>query len=85
MADANTSAFVVLLAEDEPLVRNLVRTVLIEEGYSVLDAEDGKKALELSRQYDGSIHVLLTDFRMPQMDGLELCSYISRERPETEG
>jgi DNA-binding response OmpR family regulator len=82
MVGAKNPAVVVLLAEDEPLVRNLVRTVLTDEGYAVLDAADGKAALDLSRQYDGSIHILLTDVRMPRMDGLELCSHIVRERPE---
>ena len=81
MGTANTSALVILLAEDEPLVRNLLRTLLTEDGYSVLDAHNGERALELSRQYEGSIHLLVSDIRMPGMDGVELSNHIIRERP----
>jgi two-component system, cell cycle sensor histidine kinase and response regulator CckA len=77
----NISTSVILLAEDEPLVRNLLRTVLTEDGYSVLDAHNGERALELSRGYTGAIQILITDIRMPGMDGLELTSHIIKERP----
>src|SRR2546422_910836 len=76
-----SSKLVILLAEDEPLVRNVVRTVLTDAGYQVLDAADGEQALELSRQYSGSIHMLLTDIKMPRMNGLELSNRITKERP----
>jgi two-component system cell cycle sensor histidine kinase/response regulator CckA len=79
--NAKSHSVVILLAEDEPLVRNLVHTVLVDDGYVVLDAEDGEQALRLSREYDGSIDALLTDVRMPKMDGLALSSHILRERP----
>src|SRR6266571_3140294 len=78
----NTSPqFVILLAEDETLVRNVVRAMLTEAGYAVLDAVDGEHALEVSRRYDGSIHMLLSDIKMPRMNGIELSEQISRERP----
>ena len=72
---------VVLLAEDEPLVRNLVGAVLSDAGYRVLNASDGEQALEVSRQYDGSIDFLLTDVTMPKMNGIELSMRIAQERP----
>ena len=72
---------VVLIAEDDVIVRNLVRTVLQEEGYFVLVACDGKEALILSRQYPSTIHALLTDVKMPKLDGLELRQMILEERP----
>ncbi len=72
---------VVLLADDEPLVRNLVGAVLSDAGYRVLDAADGEQALEMSRQYDGSIDFLLTDITMPKMSGIELSQRIAQERP----
>jgi CheY-like chemotaxis protein len=81
MTCSTPGQFVVLLAEDEQLVRNVVRAMLTEAGYRVLDAVDGKHALEVSRAYDGSIHLLLTDVKMPRMDGLELSSHITKERP----
>jgi len=72
---------VVLVADDEPLVRNLVGAVLSDAGYRVLNAADGEQALEVSRQYHGSIDVLLTDITMPKMDGIELSLRIVQERP----
>src|SRR4051812_6247026 len=72
---------VVLLADDEPLVRNLVGAVLSDAGYRVLDAADGLQALEVSRQFAGSIHLLLTDITMPKMNGIELSLRLSSERP----
>ena len=65
---------VILVADDEPLVRNLVGAVLSDAGYRVLDAADGEQALEMSRQYDGSIDFLLTDITMPKMSGIELAT-----------
>ena len=76
-----SSQFVILLADDDRLVRNVVRAMLTKAGYAVLDATDGEHALEVSRNYDGSIHVLLTDMKMPRMDGPQLSSLIAMERP----
>ena len=73
---------VVLIAEDEVMVRNVVRIALEEEGYFVLAAEDGEQALFLSRQFPGTIHALLSDVKMPNLDGLELQKTILTERPE---
>src|SRR5258708_9116851 len=72
---------VILVADDEPLVRNLAGAVLSDAGYRVLNAADGEQALEVSRQYDGSIDFLLTDITMPKMDGIELSLRIVQERP----
>ena len=73
----------VLLAEDEPMVRALVRSVLINDGYTVLEAVDGSQALQLSREFAGHIDLLLTDIRMPHMTGTELARRIHLERPST--
>jgi CheY-like chemotaxis protein len=75
---------VVLVAEDEVMVRNVVRITLETDGYFVLSADDGEEALQLSRSYPGRIHLLLTDVMMPRMGGLELCGHLRRERPDTE-
>jgi DNA-binding NtrC family response regulator len=80
-AISTSSQFVILLAEDDRLVRSAVRAMLTTAGYAVLDATDGEHALEVSREYDGSIHVLLTDMKMPRMDGLQLSNLIAQERP----
>jgi CheY-like chemotaxis protein len=72
---------VVLVAEDEVIVRNLVRHVLEAEGHYVLAAADGAEALQLSRSYSGSIDLLITDVVMPRLDGFALVKQLLDERP----
>jgi len=74
---------VVLLAEDEVVVRNIVQIALEEAGYFVLAAGDGQEALSVSRVFSGTIHLLLSDFTMPKMNGLELTQRVLAERPNT--
>ena len=52
------------------------------EGYFILTASDGQDALFISRQYPGPIHLLLSDIKMPQLNGLELSEHILKERSE---
>ena len=79
--DRSPAQAVILLVDDEQLVRNFIGELLTYEGYEVLSAVNGQQALELSRSFAGSIDLLLTDIVMPKMDGLELASCIRRERP----
>jgi DNA-binding response OmpR family regulator len=72
---------VILIAEDEVMVRNLVRHLLQAEGHEILAAADGYEALELSRRYDGPIDMLITDVKMPRMDGLALIEKLLKDRP----
>jgi hypothetical protein len=71
----------ILLVEDEPSVRRLVRLILEQRGYRVLEAENGDAALGLCRGHEGPIHLLLTDVRMPGMNGLYLSQQVSVLRP----
>src|SRR5437660_4904847 len=71
----------VLIAEDEPVVRNMIRAIIQGAGYSFLVAVDGHEAMVLSRAYPDEIHVLLTDIKMPKMNGLDLAAEIVKERP----
>jgi signal transduction histidine kinase/ActR/RegA family two-component response regulator len=71
----------VLVVEDEPLVRSLAVRALRDQGYRVLQAEDGQAALEAARSHDGEIHLLVTDVVMPGMNGKELADRLSAERP----
>src|SRR5215831_3943537 len=73
---------VILLAEDDPVVRDLVKLMLSKEEYSVLTANDGQEALEICRRFRDPIHLLLTDKTMPHMNGLELAESIIKKRPE---
>ena len=73
---------VILLAEDDPVVRNLIYTMLLQAGYAILAANDGQEALELCRAYTDPIHLLLTDYAMPRLDGLTLIERVRKLRPE---
>jgi nitrogen-specific signal transduction histidine kinase/CheY-like chemotaxis protein len=72
----------VLLVEDEEAVRDLVRESLQQNGYSVLEAKDGAEALQISKQYKGPIHLLLTDVIMPGMNGRELAQGLASSHPD---
>jgi DNA-binding response OmpR family regulator len=50
------------------------------EGHFVLSAADGQEGLELSRQYPGTIDLLITDIMMPRMNGTDLCARLLEER-----
>ncbi|HEV7767110.1 MAG TPA: response regulator [Thermoanaerobaculia bacterium] len=63
--------FTVLLAEDEPSLRRVVHETLRRAGFIVVDAEDGTAGLEIL-QSDTSIDVLLTDVKMPGLNGYQL-------------
>lgn len=72
----------ILLVEDEPGVRGFVREALRQEGYLVLDARSGPEALTICEGYEGPIHLLLTDLKMPQMSGSMLAERVKSLRPE---
>src|SRR5580658_3397899 len=72
---------VILVADDETIVCNVVRIGLEAAGFFVLTASDGEQALLLSRKFPGAIHGLVSDVKMPNLDGLALREQILRERP----
>ena len=72
---------VILLAEDEPVVRNFVQMALAYAGYHVLAACDGAEALALSRSFQGAIDLVLSDVKMPNVAGPQLAKTIMNERP----
>jgi len=71
----------VLIAEDEPAVRLLVKQTLEQLGYTVLEAADGYEALGLIEQCKDDIQLLLTDVVMPLMNGHELATRLKSVRP----
>jgi len=73
---------VVLLAEDEPQVRELALRLLRGLGYQVLVAEDGETALRLAGDSEEPIELLLTDVVMPGLTGEELATRLKRSRPD---
>jgi PAS domain S-box-containing protein len=78
---AGTHEATVLVVEDEPVVRELVRETLRRAGYAVLTAIDGLDGLEVSRRHGGAIDLVVTDVVMPRMGGRELAERLRVERP----
>jgi CheY-like chemotaxis protein len=68
----------VLIVDDDPQMRVLLREILSEEGYQILEATDGKQALELIHQQP--VDLLITDRAMPVMDGMELLEKLREEK-----
>ena len=70
----------ILIVDDEESIRKSLVGALTDEGYEVFDAEDGKKALELTETTRP--HLILLDIWMPQMDGMEVLRILKRDFPE---
>jgi two-component system cell cycle sensor histidine kinase/response regulator CckA len=71
----------ILLAEDEPALRSLVRHILTRQGYRVLDVEDGEHAIQLVESLKEPIHLLVTDVVMPGMSGRLLGERLAQKQP----
>ena len=72
----------ILLVDDEEGIRKVLGISLADIGYDVLTAENGEKALRIFKEFQPP--VVLTDIKMPGMDGIELLHKIKTENPETE-
>lgn len=72
----------VLVVEDDPALRGLVREVLESAGYRVLEAADGEAAIAAAARFRDPIHLAITDLVMPRMGGTELAARLSRARPD---
>ena len=76
-----TGEGLVLLAEDDASVRRLVVAELARRGFTVIEAEDGRAALETFRREKDRIDVLVTDVVMPRMNGAELAKEAQQIQP----
>jgi PAS domain S-box-containing protein len=72
----------ILVVEDEASVRALVRLILEEAGYTVIEAPAGLQAIEVASSFEGRIHLLMTDIVMPGMNGPELARLLIADRPD---
>jgi PAS domain S-box-containing protein len=79
---APRGAETILVVEDEAALRQIVREVLEESGYTVLDAAHGMAAHELCTRTPGTIDLLITDVVMPGIGGSELAALLRGERPD---
>ena len=73
----------VLVTDDEPDVRKLVRMVLTKAGYDVVEAEDGAKAIQMLNTGENRLmlDVIICDIRMPKVNGMEAIAYFRKEYP----
>jgi two-component system cell cycle response regulator CpdR len=72
----------ILIAEDEEGLRSLVARALSQDGHAVTTANDGAEALDLLAREQGAFELLLTDIRMPIMDGIALALAAARDHPK---
>jgi CheY-like chemotaxis protein len=71
-----------LVVDDDHEVRKLAAEILRQEGYNVLQAESAAEALRVAAS-TAAIHLLITDFAMPEIDGLELTQRFRAVHPKT--
>ncbi|MEW6247391.1 MAG: response regulator [Nitrospirota bacterium] len=73
----------ILVVDDEPDIRKVVRMTLQKAGYDVLEAENGEKAIEIINTGENRVmlDVVICDIRMPKINGVEAIAYFRREYP----
>ena len=71
----------ILIADDEEAIRSLIARALRQDGHEVMTATDGAHALDLLGREGGAFELLLSDIRMPVMDGIALALAATRDHP----
>jgi two-component system cell cycle response regulator CpdR len=72
----------ILVAEDDDAIRSLVARALTQDGHQIITAQDGAEALDVLTREHGDFALLLTDIRMPVMDGIALALAAARDHPQ---
>jgi two-component system, cell cycle sensor histidine kinase and response regulator CckA len=73
--------YTVLVVDDEEAVRHLASRMLTFTGYQALEASHGREAIATMEQHAGAIHLVLTDIKMPGMNGRELGRHVEQRWP----
>ena len=81
-AKMSDPAKTLLVVDDDLMVRDMEAQVLRLQGYTVLEAQGAAEALRLAREA-AAIHLLITDFSMPEVDGIELTRQFRLVHPKT--
>ncbi len=71
----------ILIADDEESMRALVGRAIAMDGHEIVTAQDGAEALEIITSESGAFDLLLTDIKMPMMDGIALALAVARDFP----
>ncbi|GAB0169861.1 response regulator transcription factor [Lysinibacillus sp. CTST325] len=66
----------ILIVEDEDILREIVKDYLLNEGYDVLEAADGKEALTIFEEHE--VHLIILDIMLPELDGWSVCRRIRK-------
>jgi len=66
----------ILIVEDEPILREIMKDYFLEDGYEVLEASDGKQALALFEEHEANLIIL--DIMLPELDGWSVCKRIRK-------
>jgi DNA-binding response OmpR family regulator len=69
----------ILVVDDEEAIRHMLNTAFSRAGYTVVCAESAEAGLQVLEQDD--IHVMFLDLKLPQMNGVDLCKQIRKDRP----
>jgi two-component system KDP operon response regulator KdpE len=69
----------ILVVDDEPQITRVLKTTLSSQGYAIRTASDGDEALQVMKEWVPDL--LITDLRMPHMNGLELCRHVRAKSP----
>ncbi len=78
--DSRTPA-TILVVDDEESLRALIARMLAAEGYATLQASDGRDALRVLAEHEGSVDLVVIDMVMPVMDGAQLAAELLRRTP----
>lgn len=71
--------YCIVVAEDDEVIRYCTVRLLREHGYKIIEARDGAHALELLEQCEDAIHLLVTNYDMPGMNGVELARQLRKK------
>ncbi len=77
----NSQSETILVVDDEPTLSNMLKDILSQQGYRMLEANNGEQALKLLQH--NHIDLVISDIRMPGMDGYELVKQIETRFPDT--
>src|SRR5690349_4606002 len=80
--EGDQSPMRILVADDDPEMRDLIRHALLGENYNIMTAQDGEEAISLAHQERP--HLILLDVEMPRMDGYHACKTLSAD-PQVQG
>ena len=72
----------ILLVDDEDSIRDFLAEILSEQGYKVIEASNGEEGLQVFKEYNEKVHLLISDITMPKMSGPELANEIRKLKPD---